>query len=292
MSIRNDIGRTAQRVEQHLDALLTDAPHDPTELPAAMRYAALGGGKRIRPFLLIQAAALFGAPIERALDAACAIELLHCYSLVHDDLPAMDDDTLRRGRPTVHIAFNEATAILAGDALLTLAFEVMAGASDDPRIAAGLVSRLAKAAGWRGMAAGQALDLAAEGRRFPTDTIRRLQSLKTGALIAYACEGGAILGGAEPKERAALLTFGESIGLAFQVADDLLDVEGDAARVGKATGKDAAAGKATLVGALGAKSARDLLDGLERQAIEALAPFGARAGTLTEAARLLTRRDR
>jgi farnesyl diphosphate synthase len=263
-----------------------------------MRHAVLGGGKRLRPFLLLESAALFGASRNGALMAGAALECLHCYSLVHDDLPAMDDDELRRGRPTVHRAFDEATAILAGDALLTLAFDVMARrdvhADTDLRIA--LISELARAAGLGGMAGGQMLDLAAEGRfekkrALGEDAIATMQAMKTGALIRFACRAGAILGKADAKARGQMDLYGAAIGQAFQIADDLLDVEGDSATIGKATAKDAAAGKATLVAALGVSAARNRLDSLVEQADAALTTFGAKADTLRAAARFVAQRQ-
>jgi farnesyl diphosphate synthase len=257
-----------------------------------MRYAVLGGGKRIRPFLLIESAELFEAPADSAYDVAAALECVHCYSLVHDDLPAMDDDALRRGRPTVHVAYGEATAILVGDALLTLAFEILGSPEShkEASVRAELSLRLARAAGWRGMVGGQALDLATEGTQLPESEIARIQALKTGALIEFACDAGAILGQARADQRQALQAYGKALGQAFQLADDLLDVDGDAGRVGKATGKDGMAGKATHVASLGVERARARLGALEGQAIEALKPFGPKAETLVEAARFVTRR--
>jgi farnesyl diphosphate synthase len=287
----------AQLVEARLSALLDEcARGETTRLGGAMRHAALGGGKRFRPFLLIETAGLFGIAPEDALEAAAAVECVHCYSLVHDDLPCMDDDAVRRGQPTVHKAYDEWTAVLAGDALLTMAFEVLAreSAHEDAGVRAELVVTLARAAGARGMVEGQALDLEAEklGRpAAPTiEGVRRLQGLKTGALIAASCEMGAILGRAPAHERAALSAFGAEIGLAFQIADDLLDARGDAGVVGKATGKDHAAGKATLVALLGLDEAGAALGHAERAAIAALAPFGARAAVLIEAARFAASR--
>ncbi|MCG8562655.1 MAG: polyprenyl synthetase family protein [Hyphomicrobiales bacterium] len=296
MTFVKHLSDIAARVERRLDAHLAvpeDAAGAQARLAEAMRHAALGGGKRLRPFLVIESAALFGVAAEDALDTAAALECLHCYSLVHDDLPAMDDDALRRGRPTVHVAFDEATAILAGDGLLTLAFEILArpATHPEPEVRAELTLRLAEAAGWRGMAGGQALDLAAEGRTLAETEIRRLQALKTGALILFACEAGAVLGRASAAEREALQAFGRAIGLAFQLADDLLDTEGDPERVGKATGKDAAAGKATLVGLMGRDTARAELAALEAQAIACLAPFGGRSDMLIETARFVSRRE-
>jgi farnesyl diphosphate synthase len=269
----------------------------PERLLAAMRHAVLGGGKRLRPFLLVETGALFGAPRAGALLAGAALECLHGYSLVHDDLPAMDDDDLRRGRPTVHKAFDEATAILAGDALLTLAFDILARAEvhAEASVRIALVAELARASGLGGMAGGQMLDLAAEGRfagkRALTEPeIATLQAMKTGALIRFACRAGAILGQAGSAERANIDRYGAAIGQAFQIADDLLDVEGDSATLGKATAKDAAAGKATLVAAIGIAGAHAQLDALIAQADAALAPFGAKAHILQDAARFIAQR--
>ena len=235
----------------------------PERLISAMRHAALGGGKRLRPFLVVETAALFGGARDGALMAGAALELLHCYSLVHDDLPAMDDDDLRRGKPTGHKAFDQATAILAGDALLTLAFDVLARAAvhSDATVRIALVAALARAAGVGGMAGGQMYDLAAEGRftkraALGESEIVTLQAMKTGALIRFACRAGAILAQADNAALANIERYGAAIGQAFQIADDLLDVEGDAKTLGKAAGKDAAAGKATLVAVLGVTGAR------------------------------------
>ncbi len=281
-----------QRLSDHLSGSRGPAP-PPRRLAEAMRYAALGGGKRLRPFLMIETAGLFGVKTENALDAAAAIECVHCYSLVHDDLPAMDNDELRRGRPTVHIAFDEASAILAGDALLTLAFEIMARRQThaDPVVRSELVVGLARAAGWAGMAGGQMLDLEAEGKALKPEQIRYMQALKTGALIRFSCEAGGIIGGAGAKERAALSAYGDKLGQAFQLADDLLDTQGDPKKLGKKTRKDRGAGKATLVGAFGVEKARILLKDLEQDAIAALKPFGERAAALSEAAHFVTGRE-
>ncbi len=286
---------TAKLVERRLEAHLARRGEEGAaarRLEEAMAYGALDGGKRIRPFLLIESARLFGVAPEAALDAACALECVHCYSLIHDDLPAMDDDAVRRGRPSAHLAFDEATAILAGDALLTLAFEILAAPRThaEAEIRAALALGLAKAAGSRGMAGGQALDLAAEGQRLAAEEIARIQALKTGALFGYACEAGAILGEAAAAERRALAAYGAAVGAAFQLADDLLDLEGDARRLGKATGKDQVMGKATLITVLGADAARARLAALEKKAIAALAPFGEDAATLADAARFAARR--
>jgi farnesyl diphosphate synthase len=293
----------ATETEALLDRLLDGAvlPGEtarPRRLLEAMRWSALGGGKRLRPFLVVETAALFGAPRDGALLAGGALELLHCYSLVHDDLPAMDNDDLRRGRPTVHRAFDEATAILAGDALLTLAFDIMARdeVHAEPGVRIALVRELARAAGLGGMAGGQMLDLSAEGRFEPKRALNEpeivtLQAMKTGALIRFACNAGAILGQADAPARDNIERYGAAIGQAFQIADDLLDVEGDGAQLGKAAGKDAAAGKATLVAVLGVAGARARLDRLIAEADAALASFGAKADTLRAAARFIAERQ-
>ena len=279
------------------DASLEGEIFRPPRLIAAMRHAALDGGKRLRPFLLVETATVFGAARSGALTAGVALELVHCYSLVHDDLPAMDDDDLRRGRPTVHKAFDEATAILVGDLLLTLAFDVMARPEvhADASVRIALVAELARASGLGGMAGGQMLDLAAEGRFEPKRTlsekeIATLQAMKTGALIRFACRAGAVLGKADTDARADIDRYGVAIGQAFQIADDLLDVEGDTKTLGKAAGKDAAAGKATLVAALGPQGARARLKELVTDAESALARFGAKADTLRAAARFVAER--
>lgn len=258
----------------------------PERLLSAMRHGVLNGGKRLRPFLVLESAALFDAPAEAALQVAAALECVHSYSLVHDDLPAMDDDDLRRGQPTVHKAFDEATAILAGDGLLTLAFDILTGDSGGlpASVRLDLVRGLSRAAGIGGMVGGQALDLAAETSQPDERGIITLQAMKTGALIRYACEAGAIAGGARDEERERMAEFGSAIGLAFQLADDLLDVTATAQAMGKATGKDAAAGKATLVALHGANWARQQLVGLVEQANALLEPFGQRAGRLRQAA--------
>jgi farnesyl diphosphate synthase len=284
----------AEETEQMLDRLLS--PHllpgekdRPSRLLEAMRYGSLGGGKRLRPFLLVETARLFGVEGEGVLRAACALEMIHCYSLVHDDLPAMDDDDLRRGRPTVHKAFDEACAILAGDALLTYAFDVIADAPThpDPAVRADLTLMLARAAGLGGMVGGQALDLEAESRKTPhsREFVRLMQSMKTGALLLNAVEAGARIGGADSAQKEALSRYGATLGAAFQVADDILDAEGDTAALGKRAGKDADRNKATLVAVLGIEEARKRRDDLAREAIEALGGFGDRAAILAEAAR-------
>jgi farnesyl diphosphate synthase len=297
------LGEIAASTEALLDRLLDRNPAAgerarPVRLLEAMRYASLGGGKRFRPFLVVESAALFAVPQERSLMAAAALECVHCYSLVHDDMPAMDNDDLRRGRPTLHKAFDEATAILVGDSLLTFAFDILARPEThpDPAIRIALVLALARAAGLGGMAGGQMLDLAAEGRFAATPPqldlpdVEQLQAMKTGALLRYGCIAGAILGGADERKRTALDRFGTIIGEAFQIADDILDVEGDAATVGKATGKDANARKATAVGILGVAHARKKLFELIDQAESTLAPFGTDAALLKSAARFVAER--
>jgi farnesyl diphosphate synthase len=307
--MKNDTSRfadrlaaTARDIEALLDRLLSPASLNgetarPPRLVAAMRHAALDGGKRLRPFLVVETAALFDVDRTGALMAGAALELIHCYSLVHDDLPAMDNDDLRRGRPTVHKAFDDATAILVGDALLTLAFDVMARADvhPDPAVRATLVLELARASGLGGMAGGQMLDLAAEGRfenkrTLSENEIITLQAMKTGALIRFACNAGAILGQADKVTRTNIARYGSAIGQAFQIADDLLDVEGDSKTLGKAAGKDAAAGKATLVATLGVDKARLRLNELVEDASAALASFGEKSDTLRAAARFIAER--
>ncbi len=265
----------------------------PERLMAAMRHGVLNGGKRLRPFLVMESAALFAADGEAAMRVAAALECVHCYSLIHDDLPAMDDDDLRRGQPTVHKAFNEATAILAGDALLTLAFDILADEATalPAERRAELVLALARAAGAGGMVGGQTLDLEAERDRPDEAGIIRLQAMKTGALIRFACEAGAIIAGAAPQDRDRLAEFGSAVGLAFQLADDLLDLTADASQMGKATGKDAAAGKATLVALHGTNWARSQLHGLVKQAHELLEPYGEQAALLKAAASFVAIRN-
>lgn len=291
------MGALAASLEAMLDDLLSSALRDgerarPKALLAAMRHGTLDGGKRLRPFLVVEAARLFGEPGEAVLRVGAALECIHCYSLVHDDLPAMDDDDLRRGRPTVHKAFDEATAILAGDCLLTLAFDIIADPAtalpDAARVR--LVSDLARASGIGGMAGGQALDLEAE-RHSPDEAgIILLQAMKTGALLRFAARAGAVAMGAAEDDVARLTRYGEITGLAFQIADDLLDLTADAATMGKATGKDAARGKGTLVSLHGMDWARAKLAALEAEAAEALAPYGHKAATLSALAAFIGNR--
>ena len=295
---------TAKDTEDLLDRLLSATPVDgelsrPARLVKAMRYSSLGGGKRFRPFLVVECAALFEVPRQHALMAGAALECVHCYSLVHDDLPAMDNDDLRRGQPTAHRAFGEATAILAGDGLLTFAFDILSRLQThpDPAVRIELVSALARASGLGGMVGGQMLDLAAEGRfdgnapqRLGENEVRTLQAMKTGALLRFACEAGGMLGSATPLQRKALERYGSAVGQAFQIADDLLDLEGDPTLVGKSTGKDAVAGKATLVDVLGAAGAKARLKELVAEAEHALTPFGPGAAILIEGAKFVANR--
>lgn len=288
-----------------LDNLLSPVPAEgersrPARLLDAMRYASLDGGKRLRPFLVVETAALLNVPRERALMVGAALECVHCYSLVHDDLPAMDDDDLRRGRPTVHKAFDDATAILAGDGLLTFAFDILArpAVHPDAAVRIGLVRALSRAAGLGGMAGGQMLDLAVEGRfaegkplPLKEEDVAALQAMKTGALLHFACMAGAMLAQAPAEQHEALHRYGSALGQAFQIADDLLDVEGDAATVGKATGKDAAHGKATLVAVLGVPEAKARLEALIEEAETSLAAFGGGAKWLKAAARFVAERS-
>lgn len=290
MTFAAELERIARLTEGKLDALI---PAATTRLGEAMRYALLGPGKRLRPFLVVSSSLVFGVSESQALEAAAALECIHCYSLVHDDLPCMDDDDLRRGRPTTHVAFDEATAVLTGDGLLTLAFQIMSKpeVDPDPAIRVELVSLLAKAAGWQGMVLGQALDLEAEGRSLSMDETLEMQALKTGALFKFACEAGAVLGRAKPEARRALLDYATALGQAFQLADDLLDAQSTTAKLGKAAAKDAARGKATFIALLGIDGARERLTGLVRDAESALAPLGPKAEPLAEAARFVATRE-
>jgi farnesyl diphosphate synthase len=280
------LASASQEIEAALDIHLPLPDGPERKLVEAMRYATLDGGKRMRPFLVLQSAQLFNVSPVSALRVACAIEFVHCYSLVHDDLPAMDDDDLRRGRPTAHRQFDEATAILAGDALLTRAFEILArpATHGDPQVRAELVLSLAEASGAAGMVGGQMLDLIAEKTQLDLGEITRLQRLKTGAIIAFAAEAGAILGKAPPQARQALHAYAHDLGLAFQIADDLLDVEGSAEEVGKKTGKDAQRGKATFVSLLGVERARAQARLLAEQAGKHLDLFAGKAELLRDVA--------
>jgi farnesyl diphosphate synthase len=285
-------------IAEETDALLANLLPDPERfgderrLVEAMRYAVLGPGKRFRPFLTVAATAACNGDPTRALHVAAAIECIHAYSLVHDDLPAMDDDDLRRGCPTVHKVYDEATAILAGDALQAQAFQILAmpAVHADAEVRLALCLRLAEAVGAKGMCGGQALDLAAGNDDRDMGWIARMQRLKTGALIAFSCEAGALLSNSDRSARAALYSYGLDIGLAFQIADDLLDIEGDEAAVGKRLAKDAEQGKGTLPDVMGVKAARDYAETLVRQSVAKLDRFGPSADLLRDAARFVLQR--
>jgi farnesyl diphosphate synthase len=280
------------QVSEMLDRVLSAETAPETRLYESMRYATLEGGKRLRPFLVLQCANLFDGTCQGSLRTAAAVELVHCYSLIHDDLPVMDDDDLRRGRPTTHRQFDEATAILAGDALLTLSFEVLAhpDTHNNPSVRCDLVLKLARAAGSHGMVGGQMIDLSAQKESFGIGEITRMQRLKTGALISFSCEAGAILGNATEPAHEALRGYAHDLGLAFQITDDLLDVEGTVEETGKAVGKDEDAGKATFVGILGRDRARTQASLLADQAIEHLAIFDEKADLLRSVARFIVER--
>jgi farnesyl diphosphate synthase len=284
----------SEAVDARFDRLLAVPEDARARLYQAMRYAVMGGGKRMRPLLVVAACDLFAVDRERAMRVALAIELVHVYSLVHDDLPCMDDDDLRRGKPTVHKAFDEAVAVLTGDSLFAIAFELLAGEAthEDPWVRSELVLELARASGPAGMAGGQMMDLEAEQNSFDLHTTTRLQQLKTGALIAFAVEAGAIMGKVGPQTRLKLKGYARDLGLAFQIADDLLDVEGDASAAGKALRKDSAAGKSTFVSLLGVERARAQAEMLIDQAIHHLQGFGPEADLLRGIARFAIERDR
>jgi farnesyl diphosphate synthase len=293
------LDQTAEETEALLGRLLSetvlpDETARPKRLVDAMRYSSLNGGKRLRPFLVVESAAVFGVPRNSALLAGAALECIHCYSLIHDDLPAMDNSDLRRGRPTLHKKTDDATAILAGDALLTLAFDIITRDEihGDAQVRLLLTRALARASGVGGMVGGQMLDLAGEGRfgdREPVD-VARLQQMKTGALLRFGCIAGALLGQASQQDYRALDDYGRALGEAFQIADDLLDVEGDAAALGKQTGQDAALGKTTFVTQLGIEGAKQRVRDLLARADAALAAFGARGEVLRAAARFVAER--
>ena len=284
--------QTATLMQNELDSLLPSSSGHEKELHDAMRYAVLSGGKRLRAFLVIQAADLFNVSRDYSVRVAAALEIMHAYSLVHDDLPCMDDDDLRRGVPTVHKKFDETIAVLAGDALQALAFEILADPKTHPSgsVRAALVSKLAHAAGGQGMVGGQMMDIYAESSDISMPVITRLQQLKTGALISYACESGAILGHAAPGQISALKAYAHDLGLAFQITDDILDVEGEADEMGKATRKDVSAGKATFVSLLGLEKAKVHANMLATQASNHLSMFRDNAKLLTEAAQFTVQR--
>jgi farnesyl diphosphate synthase len=283
---------TVKLTDSIIDRLLRAPPELEARVYEAMRYSALAPGKRLRPLLVLASARLFGVARGSALQVAAAIEMVHAYSLIHDDLPAMDNSDLRRGRPTCHKAFDEATAVLAGDGLLTMAFEVLShpDAHGDPAVRCELISALAAAAGSAGMVGGQMIDLIAENQPLDIGAITRLQRMKTGALIAFSCEAGAILAKASHDQRVALRGYAHDLGLAFQIADDLLDVEGSAEETGKPVGADAAAGKATFVSILGVERARAQADLLVEQAVAHLDLFEQRAELLRQVARFVVSR--
>lgn len=291
-AFKTRLDKDAHIVTQMLDDLLVQDTGPEKGLMEAVRYAALLGGKRVRPFLTLHTAALFGVESTCALRTAAAIEMVHCYSLIHDDLPAMDDDDLRRGQPTCHIKFDEATAILAGDTLLTFAFEVLAGdeTHQDARVRVELVQALAKASGAVGMVGGQMMDLVARDHDFDMNEIARLQRMKTGGLIDFACMSGAILGKASKDVRQHIHGYAHDLGLAFQIADDLLDVLGTEKTVGKRIGKDAEQGKATFVSLMGVDGARAQALRLRDQAIEHLESFGKKADPLRDMAKFVVNR--
>jgi farnesyl diphosphate synthase len=291
-SLADAMSRVANLVETALETLLPPVEGAEARLAEAMRYAALGGGKRLRAFLVMESAQLFAVSETCAARVAAAIEMLHAYSLVHDDLPAMDDDDLRRGKPSTHRAFDEATAILAGDALQARAFEVLAeqDSHSDPLARCELVAALGAAAGARGMAGGQMIDMLAEGKTLDGPAVTRLQSLKTGRLIQFSAEAGAILGRAPVLQRQHLAAYGRDLGAAFQIADDLLDVQGSTEEIGKTKGKDQAAGKATMVAVLGVDLARAHADMLAQQAAAHLESFGAKSALLRALAAFVVER--
>ncbi len=284
ISFEQRLAEIADRVTVALDQLIPPASGPEANLMRAMRHAALANGKRMRPFFLIETGQMFNAPEKSLLRAASALECIHCYSLVHDDLPCMDDDDFRRGQPTVHKAFDEATAVLAGDALLTLAFKILASSEthDDPAIRALLIERLADAAGARGMVGGQMIDMLEASSPRDINTITRMQRMKTGALIDYATEAGGLIGGAREAERQALHGFASDLGLAYQISDDLLDALGETRTVGKRVGKDKDAGKANFVTLLGIEGARERVRLLAAQAKEHLAIFRGKAHILLQ----------
>ncbi|TAN62395.1 MAG: polyprenyl synthetase family protein [Magnetospirillum sp.] len=286
------LAQTSQTVNAELDRLLPVSDGPDARVHEAMRYASLDGGKRLRPFLVMQSASLFNVAEGAALRVACAIEMIHCYSLVHDDLPCMDDDDLRRGRPTCHKKFDESTALLAGDALLTKAFEILVNPAThaDPAVRCELVADLAHASGGQGMVGGQMIDLQAHTLDLDVAGITRLQQMKTGRLFSFSCEAGAVMGKAHGELRLALRNYAHDLGLAFQIADDILDIEGDVAEVGKKLQKDADAGKATFVSLLGIERARSQADMLADQACRHLDPFGDKADLMRDVARYVVQR--
>ncbi|WP_420605721.1 polyprenyl synthetase family protein [Novosphingopyxis sp.] len=294
ISLSSAFDRISAKVDALFEVLLASPDDTRARLYDAMRHAAIGGGKRLRPLLLVSTAELFGVDRDAAVRAGCAVEAIHVYSLIHDDLPAMDDDDLRRGKPTVHKAYDDATAVLAGDSLHALAFEILADEAvhADPFLRIELVRVLAEASGPSGMAGGQMMDLEAGKSAYDLNTVTRLQQLKTGALISAAIEMGAVLGRASDEIHLALRGYARDIGLAFQIADDLIDVEGDEEKAGKALRKDEGQGKETFVTLLGPARAREQARMLTEQAIGHLRGFGAEAELLRALARFIVERDR
>lgn len=293
-SLSAEMSQSAKAVSDALERLLPKTDFPESRLFDSMRYSALSGGKRLRPFLVLNSAKIFGVAEDCAIRAAAAIECIHCYSLIHDDLPAMDNSDLRRGQPTVHKQYDEATAILAGDALLTIAFEIAADprTHEDPQVRCKLVTAMAKASGANGMVGGQMLDLMAEKTPFDIGAITRLQRMKTGELIACSTEAGAILGKASTQHHNALRAYAHDLGLAFQIVDDLLDAEGTEAETGKSVGRDAQAGKATFVTVLGLERARNQARLLCDQAVQHLSVFDGRAKYLEDVARFVVDRNK
>jgi farnesyl diphosphate synthase len=293
-ALTREFQRIQREIDVGFDALLPIPDDARARLIEAMRYAAIGGGKRVRPLLLVSTAQMYGVAREPAVRAGCAIEAIHAYSLIHDDLPCMDDDAMRHGKPTVHRAFDEATAVLAGDSLHALAFEIltMPEVSVDSFVRAELVQSLAAASGASGMAGGQMMDIVAGERKFDLRTVTRLQQLKTGALLGAAVEMGAILGRVTEEGRGHLRFYARDIGLAYQIADDLLDSEGDESKTGKALRKDSGQQKATFVSLMGVDKARDQARALAEQAIGHLSGHGREADTLRSLARFIVERDR
>ena len=295
--LQQELNAESERVRADVDSffakLLAPTADGRERLYEAMRHAAMGGGKRLRPLLTLGASRLFAVSRERALRVGCAIEAIHVYSLIHDDLPCMDDADLRRGKPTIHKAFGEAEAVLAGDSLHALAFEILSDPAthEDPWVRSDLVFELARAAGPAGMAGGQMMDLSAEGQQLDLPAITRLQQLKTGALIEYSVEAACIMVKIAPEARTPYRGYARNIGLAFQIADDLIDFSGDAAAAGKPTGRDADAGKATFVSLLGEERARQQAGFLVNQAIEHLSGHGSEADLLRAIARFAIERD-
>lgn len=292
--LSNAFSRIQREVDSAFDAFLPVPDDSRARLVEAMRYATIGGGKRVRPLLVVATAELFGVSRDAAVNAGCAVEAIHAYSLIHDDLPCMDDDDLRHGKPTVHRAFDEATAVLAGDSLHALAFDILTqpDTSTDPFVRAELVATLARASGHDGMAGGQMMDMVADTETYDIRQVTRLQQLKTGALLAASVEIGAILGKVPREGRAHLRAYARDIGLAFQIADDLLDVEGDEAKAGKALRKDEGQGKATFVTLMGAEAAHRQAAMLVEQAGRHLAGYGSEANLLVSLAKFVVERDR